>query len=109
MKCSRKSDWCRIISANRPLFEYIGVSGGRETKNICSLLVEGDFRVLISQFFAYLDCALPCLSLAKVIQYKQMQSLLSVELGLLWQQEVFHGFDERVQIPFVEVRVQFQS
>jgi hypothetical protein len=32
-----------------------------------------------------------------------------MELGLLWQQEVFHGFDERVQVPFVEVRVQFQS
>ena len=72
-----------------------------------SPLVECDFGVLIGQLFADFDGALPRFSFAEAIQYKQVQSLLSVELGLLWKREVVHGLDERVQIPFVKIRVQF--
>ena len=46
--------------------------------------------------------------LTEVVQNKKAQSLLAMELGLLWQAQVLHRRGKRVQVPVMKVGVKLE-
>ena len=44
----------------------------------------------------------------EVVEDEQVQGLFAMELRLLRQPKVFHGLGERVEVPFVQVRMELE-